>query len=247
METNMIDCSFKLRNIEDTDRQINMISQGLGYKDIDKPKALKSYMVEAGEGLDAIMLQVENVHNEKTAEVNKTCDILDRLWKQNRGGYLNALREALGVEFGRFDCDVELHYLPINEIDFKNNKICLDCSSESKDIFITFLIMLAKLAILKVWQRYTGWDFDATYAPQNKIWLFVEIAVDAIFANTKLSGWSTAPSYKYFYNIKLDGVNIMEQFRCLFGKISVMDFLDTVYCFVQDNYKSILEFKNYLY
>ena len=249
---NKIDCYFKLREAKDIACQLYSISEGGSHKDINKTRVYSAYMLEDVQNLnlDMVVQAVDKLHQCRADDVKQKCETLNSLWTQTKEEYISTIQDVLDIEFDgskAFDCYVRLQHLPINEIDFANNAIYLDCAGGVEDIFTTFIIIFTKLIVLKVWQQHIDWDFDASYNWKNKIWLFVEIAIDAIFAKTKLSKWCTAPSYKYFYSIKLEGVNIMEQYRKLFDKIHVLDFLDTVYLFVQDNYKPILEFKNYLY
>lgn len=249
---NKVDYYFKLRDAREVASQLQNINKGLEYKYLDKKKALSCYSIGIGAeyNLNDLFEKVEQIHQQNFIMINQKGDCLNKKWQEHKDEYFKYLEEVLGVEFQSIqaiNCCPYLHILPINEIDFKGNTIYLDCNRDEVDIFRTFIVMLTKLIVLKVWQNKVKWDFDTKYDAQNKVWLFAEIAIDAIFCNSKLTKFCSRPSYKYFYSIKIDGVNIMEEFRKLFGKIELLDFLDIVYIFVDKNYKSILKFKNYLY
>ena len=106
---------------------------------------------------------------------------------------------------------------------------------------LTKAILIDKCNDFNVWKA--KYDFDA----HNKVWLFADIAVDIVFDSTDLREICSKPSYKYFYSLKINGVNIMDEFRKLYKIISLEDFFISVYMFVHKNYQILSKFKNYLY
>lgn len=252
MEINKINYYFKERDAVDVACQIRAIDKDLAYKELDKGKVFLAYKIdEAGEcKLENITEKVKAVHGQKCDIINEIYSQLQQKWEQCKDDYFNILEKDLNIKVDRSEISnyyAFLHLVPIDEINIESNSIYLNCDKSIDEIFQTFIIMLTKLIVVKVWKNSNKWVVDTTYSAQNKLWLFVEIAIDAIFANSGLNKFCDSPTYKYFYSIKIDGVNIMEQFRKLYGKISLLDFLDTVYMFVRENYKIILKFKNYLY
>ena len=182
-------------------------------------------------------------------KLKATCINLDAKWSAYREEYLHCLKELkiLFKENSVYMMSCYLGLLPNNEIDFSDNTIYLNITQTEDEIFKTFIIMLTKIIILDFWKNSNNWGWDYSYKTENKIWLFVEIAIDAIFANTTLSKISNKASYKYFYNVKINGVCFMDKFRELYNKVPLIDFLNSVFIFVTENYLHLIKFKDYLY
>ena len=85
------------------------------------------------------------------------------------------------------------------------------------------------------WKRS---DFESP----SLVWLFSEIAIDAIFKNTwfkKLS--SEKPAYDCFYNIEINGLNMLDYLNTLFKKNTIEDFMKKGYEYIKSNKKLIME------
>ena len=66
-------------------------------------------------------------------------------------------------------------------------------------------------------------DFDC----KTKIWLFAEIAIDAIFNGSELSQISTKPAYEYFYGTEVNNMNFIDHFRILYKNCTIDEFLSS--------------------
>ncbi len=178
------------------------------------------------------------------------CAKLNIMWLEYQQEYLLTLQNEVGIKldgdaFNSVSC--YLNNCLSNEIEFSDNTIILNSNISYDKIFTNFIIMLTKLTILNWWKSFNNWDWDYTYKEDSKIWLFIEIAIDAIFSKTNLSRITHAPSYKYFYDTTINGVVFMDKFRTLYNKINLKDFLNIVYMFVTENYSVLSKFKNYLH
>lgn len=246
---------FNIRKSLDVALTISIVNNKLGYQYIDINKVLDAYNVKEEDvnGLhyiSKILGKVENKHNDRIEDINNMCNALSEKWNQFKDEYFKCLEQAIGVEFDNgqiFNTFCYLHFLPINEISQDNNIIILDCNKNIDELFKTFIIMLTKTIILDRSKELKPWTENSEYEAKNKIWQFAEIAVDAVFANTDLSKFCSAPSYKYFYSLNIDGVNFMNEFRKLHKLVSWDDFYKAVYMFVHENSKTIITLKNYLY
>jgi len=250
MKMNRINYYFKPRDVESIAYELKAICDGIAYNEIDKNKALLSYnLIDVNNlKLSNILESVQTVIDVNYDNIKYKCERLQEQWEGYKDKYFEYLENVLNIKIdeariSNYYC--YLHYLPINEINLENNSIFLDCNHE--EIFKTFIVMLTKLIIANIWCDKNDWAFSIEFETKNKLWMFIEIAVDSIFAHSNLRQICDYPSYKYFYSIKIDGVNIMEKFRILFTKISLLDFLEEVYLFVREHYTEILKFKNYLY
>ena len=195
-------------------------------------------------------MAVEKIVNENILKVETLTNALNIKWKLNCEICIQNIAQELGLSLEVLkDSKVEcyLHPLPINEIDYMNDKIYLNYNQCEKELFVTFLIMYVKYCLLKKWTAMNELVFNYSFDLHNRIWLFVDLAIDSIFANSKLNQFCKAPSYKYFYNLKLDEVNVLEEFRKLYPKVRIDDFLNTLFMFVDKNYDSLMFFKRYLY
>ena len=252
MKINRVNYYFKFRDIEDIVYQIKAIYEDLAYNEIDKNKVLNAYNITDRCDLKIFNIEksVQMVTETNQEVINIKCEFLQKQWNNYSDTYFQSLEDVLNIKINKeyisnYYC--YLHYLPINEIDLNTNKIYLDCTCDEDELFKNFIIMLTKVMVANIWQNQNKYVIDVEFDAKNKLWLFIDIAIDAIFANSSLKQICQFPSYKYFYSIKVDGVNIMEEFRKLFSKISLDDFFNEVYSFVYEYYKDILKFKNYLY
>lgn len=249
------DYYFKMRSAKEVAFQMSVIYKNLGYSEIDKNKAFQTYGItikdmDNREGIDAIINIVDAKHTEKSEKILELCRQLKERWLNYREEYLKILSKALDIEFDKEAVDYTycyLHFLPINEIDIQQNIIFLDCNKDIDELFNNFIIMLTKAILLDRWHYFNKWKTDYEYDKSNKVWLFADIAVDAIFYNSPLNTISRNPSYKYFYSLKINGVNIMEEFRKLYKMICLEDFFTSINMFIYKNYEILSKFKNYLY
>lgn len=246
---------FNIRSAHETGLHIGVISKNLGYTNIHKEKVYKAYNIEQ-QDVDSlsyvkdITSKVEVVHNKEIERMSNMCQQLQLKWNNFKKQYFNCLEKGLGIEFSKdeiYNTYCYLHLLPINEINFQNNIIYLNCNDDIDEVFKNFIVMVTKAILLDRCGDLKSWQTNYEFEAQNKVWMFAEIAVDSIFANTELSSFCPNPSYKYFYSLKIDGVNFMNEFRKLHKLVSWDDFCNSVYMFVYKHYKSILQFKNYLY
>lgn len=193
---------------------------------------------------------VEEEYVRSKQKLDLVCSKLNIKWLDYQEEYLMALQNELGIQvdgevFNGLSCYVN-DFLN-NEIEFSDNTIFLNANIAVDKIFSNFIIMLTKLTILNWWKVFNNWNWGYTYKENNKIWLFIEIAIDAIFSKTSLSKITCSPSYKYFYDTTINGICFMDRFRTLYEKISLKDFLNMVFMFVVQNYKTLTKFKNYLH
>lgn len=77
------------------------------------------------------------------------------------------------------------------------------------------------------------------YNAPSETWLLSEIVIDAIIKETELKKYCSEdkPAYKHFYDIQIDGVNVMEHFRGLFNSGDINKFMVEGYRYVMENKK----------
>jgi hypothetical protein len=232
-----------------------VIYNNLGYSKIDKNKISKIFGLSeqdivSEDYLHIITSKAEQVYDKNIIEINDKCKQLQQKWEDYQDKYFKVLKDI-------FDIDINyniktytycyLQMLPINEIDLKDNIIYLDCNKDVDELFNNFIIMLTKAILIDRWNDVNHWDFNTDFDVKNKIWMFAEISIDAIFAHSELALLTNTPSYKYLYSLKVKGNNVMDGFRALYEQITLDEFFTEVYMFVHDNYQTISQFQHYLY
>ena len=254
MKINEFDYHFKLRPIKDVALNMGVIYKNLGYSKINKDNISKIFGITEQDILAedyvynlACKVEQFNGNNNDLLEV---CEQLQHRWEGYRDDYFKILKKAFDIDIDR---DIKTHTycylqaLPINEVNLHDNIIYLDYNKSVDEIFKTFIIMLTKLILINRWNDTNRWEFNTEFDVRNKVWIFAEIAIDAVFAGSDLSIICDRPTYKYFYNLEDNGKNVMATFRELYHKVSLDEFFTEVYMFVYKNYNKLLQFKNYLY
>ena len=255
MEMNEFDYHFKVRTVRDVTLNLGVIYKNLGYIKFDKNKISKLFGlteqdIEGDDYLHKIMSKVEMIYEKTHEQTTNICKQLQQKWEEYRDKYFIILKNIFDIDINR---DIKMHtycylqMLPINEVDLKDNVIYLDCNKDIDDIFKTFIIILTKAILIDRWNDVNHWDFNTDFDVKNKILMFAEIAIDAVFTCSELSLISNKPSYKYLYSLKVEGNNIMDGFRKLYTQISLDEFFTEVYMFVHNNYQTMLQFQHYLY
>lgn len=249
------DYHFRIRNFKDVAINLSAIYKKVAYKQFDKtqlenilkatnPDDLKSNNIQH---FSNIIKELNKSHSE---QLNNSINYLNHRWREYKETYYEIVKQLFDINFNE---DVvnnlycELQVLPINEICVEDGAVYLNCNQSNDQMFVKFIIMLTKLILLQTWRGYNNWEFNTNFDVDNKIFMFADIAIDAIFHNSDLRRVSNTPSYKYFYNLNYQNVNMMERFRQVYKNMELNNFLDEVYLFVYNNYQSLMQFKHYLY
>lgn len=248
MDIDKVKCNFNIRQLSETEQDIRNIFNNTTLVGVNKENILKYLRAESVvNNTDEIIQLIKRNYNKEQNIIEIKCKLLNERWEHYGNQIFDDLNSQLDLIDKPFDYICKLHLLPLNIIDYENNTIYLNCNDDVDELFKTSVIMLSKIILLQKYIQLQRYKFNTTFTNQNKVWMFVEIAVDALFANSGLYELYGCPSYKYFYNLQINNVNIMEQFRKLYKYIPLNDFLDKVYKFVRENYETISKFKNFLY
>lgn len=255
MEINEFNYYFKVRSVKDVVLTLGAIYKNLSYCKIDKTRIsqifnLTSQDIKDENYLNNINRKVNIVNDAQQENLNIMCKQLQKKWDNYRKEYLAVISNIFDIKINlnlTTNTFCYLHMLPINEVDLKDNIIYLDCNKNVDEVFKSFIIMLTKLILINRWNSVNNWNFNDEFDIRNKVWMFVELAIDAIFANTPLSKICDKPTYKYLYSLKVKGVNVLEHFRIIHKTLAIDDFFTEVYMFVHINHDKLLQFKNYLY
>lgn len=100
------------------------------------------------------------------------------------------------------------------------------CDSTPIDALVTAIHEITHFLWFDKWKTiFTDWKRRDFERPTIS-WLFSEIAIDAIFYHSffiELSG--QRPAYYYFYDVEIEGSNMIELFRKLYKENSIENFM----------------------
>ncbi len=250
MEINKINYHFIVRDVEDTALQLLAINKNVSCPDINRTKITQALGVKFDmcQTLQE-MIRIIKPSVDSCEDAFKT-KALQLEYKWDKAKYkvfqeVSAILDFKQSDSVSYNIYCKLHNLPINELRH-NGEIYLDGNETIDELFEQFVIQVIKHLVLIKLEILIGrghYKFETT----NKVAMFLDIVIDAIFANGDLSAISKDPSYKYFYSLKIKGVNVMQKFRELYKLIPIEDLFQQVYEFVYYNHKTLLNFKSYLY
>lgn len=252
MSINELKFNIKLRDSLSTALHIDVILKQLGYKASSVSNVGEIYQIDKdllwkNKAVEYIAQQVENKNNSK--EYYLSCKIEELQCEVDRihNNFCDIISNVLQIKFkNKKETYCYLQFIPMNEIDFKNELIYLECKDSVREMFRSLLILETKIYIIKKFMEIIPVHYTFEYEGKNRAWMFAEFCIDAVVYNSGLNEFIPNPAYSFFYSLKINGVNVLDSFRQLFPKISLAEFLVQVYAFVRDNYDTIAEFKNYL-
>lgn len=255
MEMEKFNYYFRLRNNKDVAVNLAAIYNNLAYTQFDKTQLKNIFKTDKQDVLKENYIKyfsdiVRDLNDQHYVELGQSLDYLNQRWQSYKQNYYDIIKRIFSIQYNE---DVinnlycELQFLPINEISVEDGAIYINCNQSNEQMFEKFIVMLTKLILLQNWYNYNNWKFNTNFDVDNKIFMFADIAVDAIFANSELKQICDKPSYKYFYNLNYQNVNIMDRFRQMYNSMEINEFLDEVYLFIYNNYHSLIQFKHYLY
>lgn len=250
-----IDYCFKLRDVDSTACQVGLIYKDLSCKGFDKTKLLTTFGLSEKDFKDISYLRnikskIQHLNTNNIMNMQGKCDYLQGKWDSVKEEFFCIISKIFGVTFSnkvKHNTFCYLQLLPLDEIVCESNTIYLNYNYSNEQMFSKFIVMLVKNLIVKFWRQNENLAFQTNYEANNRLWLFAEIAVDAMFYNSELKKFCVEPTYKYFYSIRINNIKFMEDFRSLFNKVGVEDFLNEVYYFVYENFDYLIKFKHYLY
>lgn len=242
-----------LRDEQSTALQILTILRDMAYKSGDLKAVAEIYKIDTTlindkKVLNYVTQQVQNKNQSTAFYLERKITELQQEIDKIQPTYLEDIRKALDIEFDdEREAFCYLQFIPMNEINLKYQNIMLECKDSVREMLRDLLILETKIYIIKRFMQIIPVHYHYEYEGANRMWMFAEFCVDAVVSNSNLNKYIPNPAYKFFYSLKIDGVNVLDAFRQLFPKISLAQFLVQVYSFVRDNYNTIAEFKNYLF
>lgn len=252
MNINKLRYNLGIRDEKSTAMHIAVVLKNLDYKSNSLCSISEIYGVDKNlpeiQYVEYLEERVKTKNSENMQKILETIELMKKDIEENYDDFLRDMGEALDIDFqDNEQTYCYLHFIPMNEINFENGVIYLQCQKDIKEVIRNFQIMITKYYILKKFCELEPLNMNLEYEPNNKTCMFVELCIDAIVSNSNLKKYIPNPAYKYFYSLKLGNVNVLDSFRRLYPQISLDDFFGQVYMFVRDNYSKIQQFKSYLY
>lgn len=253
MSIDKLKVNVRLRDEVSTALQVNVILKNLGYKSsalsvVEDIYKIDKTLLWENKSLEYIAQQILNKNNSMESYLSQKIEEVQKEIDRLQPTFWNDIGEVLDIKFnGEKETYCYVHLIPINEVYFNEQSITLECKNTIDEMVRNLLILQTKIYIIKKFMEIVPVHYTFEYEGANRAWMFAEFCVDAVVSNSNLNNYIPNPAYKYFYSLKIRGVNVLNSFRELFGKISLGEFFVQVYAFVRDNRDIITQFKNYLY
>ena len=165
---------------------------------------------------------VQNEQNNNAAAIAGKVEKMNYLWQENLNEINHTLRSI-------FECTLKSQqlraFMSVNCVcpyDFENKRIYINYRKSSEEILETCVHELIHYYWFHKWNAL----FNDQY-PSSLVWIFSEIAIDALFFETPLKKYcvSQHPAHNHFYEESYEGQNLMEYFRELYREHSIADFM----------------------
>ena len=100
------------------------------------------------------------------------------------------------------------------------------CESSPTDALVTAIHEITHFLWFDKWKEvFPNWKRSDFERPSIS-WLFSEIAIDAIFYHSCFKEFSgDKPAYYYFYDVEIEGTNMIKLFRKLYKENSIENFM----------------------
>lgn len=214
------------------------------YPQLDRAYAKRLSFPERKDYIDRILrtvyVETENDINEKTVSYS-------RHWSAYKGQITAALSDAFGVDctklFNDLRCNVSMN--PISPRFLK--KRCFDVfylNSERGAIGVS-MHELVHFVWFYVWNRLFGDSYDEYERPSLK-WILSEMIVESVMKDDRLSSINPyfprehgGCIYPYFFDMKANGVFILDTLDEMYKNLEIGDFMQTSYSYCQKHEKEI--------
>lgn len=186
-----------------------------------------------------ILSQTLSVHYENSEiEIADKIDMFNRCWEDIECDVFRILYDI-------FECEKIYNKDIIAE--FSINSVCpryldrwsfdINYRKSIEEMVLTCIHEIIHFVWFEKWtELFTNMSKEEYNAPSIP-WLLSEIVIDAIIKETELKKYCSEEqlAYKHFYDIQIDGANVMEYFRNLFNSSDVNTFMVEGYKYVMKN------------
>ena len=172
------------------------------------------------------------------AIINQRIDVIGKRWSMVSKHIFTVLNEIFKCPFSE-EKDISAEF-SINAMSpYNYDTLSFDVNYRKNDDEI----ILGCIHEIIHFYWITKWTFvfpDVDKEDENTkhlTWLFSEIAIDAVLKETPLNKYcvNDKPAYKYFYDIQINGKNMLEYFRELFVQENMEDFMRKGIEFIHEN------------
>ena len=149
------------------------------------------------------------------------------IWDQNENLILNEFEKIFGEKLDeQIICEGYITINPICPRFYDNWSFHVYCDSSPLKALVTTIHELTHFLWFDKWKKvfpnYQRNDFEKP----SIVWLFSEIAIDAIFYHSIFKEFSgDKPAYDYFYDVKIEGTNMIQLFRKLYENNTLENFM----------------------
>ena len=82
------------------------------------------------------------------------------------------------------------------------------------------------------------------YNKDSVYWIMADLVADSMFFHTELKNYAQNTAFKYFYELKIEDVNLIDFIRSVYPTLSILDFMNFVLEFVKNNISTFIKFTN---
>lgn len=186
-----------------------------------------------------IITQTLSVHYENSEiEITDKIAIFNRCWKDIEYDVFRILCDI-------FEC--EKIYKKDIIAEFSINSVCpryldrwsfdINYRKNIEEMVLTCIHEIIHFVWFEKWAELFENTSKEEFNAPSATWLLSEIVIDAIIKETELKKYCSEkqPAYKHFYDVQIDGVNVMEYFGNLFNSCDIREFMTEGYMYVVEN------------
>lgn len=175
-------------------------------------------------------------------------EVCERI-REISGQWNQIAEEIFGIMEKIFECRMDKERMITAE--FTVNVVCqrfldawkfdINYRKTDSEIILTCIHEILHFFWFEKWSAVFP-DADREEYEAGIVWLFSEIAVDALCKETELKKYciTAKPAYQYFYDILINNSNMMEYFRKLYGQGNIVDFMKNGIEFIREQERFIL-------
>lgn len=179
------------------------------------------------ERLNYIASCAHQVYQSKTIALQSNLTVFQNLWDKHEIEILNEFEKIFNEKLTEPRiAEARININPVCPRFYDTWSFNVWCDSSPLDALTTTIHELTHFLWFDKWKKvFPNWKRKDFERPSIS-WLFSEIAIDAIFYHSCFKGFSGGrPAYWYFYDVELEGCNMIQLFRKLYKENSIEDFM----------------------
>ena len=201
------------------------------------------YAVDKQTGYELVSAALKDIYESNKSIIDERISLFECKWKECQRDIFDILKDI-------FECRIDSEQSVT--VEFTINAVCpryldrwafdVNFRKSDEEIILTCIHEIIHFMWFEEWTRiFLHTDIEEFNAP-NLPWLLSEIVIDAIIKETELKKYCVVdkPAYKHFYDIDIEGRNMIEYFRELFIQ-------NDMEAFMKKGYEYVVKYRDNLY